>query len=120
MKLLLLIFTFNICSAQYKWTDYDTHFHVSGNISGYATSSYYYLTKKPVLSAFLGVLTGISIGMGKEYIYDKSMGRGTFSTYDIEANVKGAMTYGFFAFGTIGTIERRQQKLYEAKQLYGN
>jgi hypothetical protein len=108
MKLLLLIFCFNICSAQYKWTDYDTHVHASGMITGYATSSMYYVTKKAGLSTFIGVLTGVTFGLLKEYVYDKSMNRGTFSGVDIEADIKGSLTYGFFSFASINTAENHK------------
>lgn len=108
MKLLLLIFTFNICSAQYKWTDYDTHYHVSGSIAACTGAAMYIATKKPVLSTFLGCLTAFSIGMVKEYYYDKKLGKGYFSDRDIEANLKGSLFYSMYTAISIHELEKKQ------------
>ena len=120
MKLLLLIFCFNICSAQYKWTDYDSHYHACGNITGFATSSMYYVTKKAGLSTFIGILTGISVGLLKEYVYDKAMNKGTFSGIDIEADVKGSLIYGLVSFASINTGENHKLKIDTLKYQFND
>ena len=118
--LIALILSFNLCSAQIKWTDYDSHFHASGMITGYATSSMYYVTKKAGLSTFIGVLTGVTVGLLKEYVYDKAMNRGTFSGIDIEADIKGSLTYGFFSFASINTAENHKLKLDTLKYQFND
>jgi len=108
MKLLLLIFCFNICSAQYKWTDYDTHVHVSGNLTSGIASAFYYKTHRNILSclAASGIVSGI--GLGKEFIYDGYLKRGTKSAKDMDGNMRGIIIYGGFSFAITNGIEKKQ------------
>ena len=106
--LIALILSFNL-SAQIKWTDYDSHFHVSGVLTTGFSSTYYYFTQKKVLSVFFGISSSIFVSSLKEFIYDKHFNKGHYSNGDIDANGRGAITYGFFTFGSISDMEKQQQ-----------
>jgi hypothetical protein len=117
--LLTIILSINFCFAQDhgtfknpKWTDYDWHVNVTGNIAAQTTSSFYFLTGRKGLSALLGsaVAAVISI-VGKEYVYDKLMGRGTPSLKDIDGNITGIVLYTLPEMGAIDTWERKRLKL---------
>lgn len=119
MKTLLLILFPLLLTAQnhgtFKnptWTDYDWHVHISGNIAAKTTSSFYFITGKKGLSALLGSIVAASISIvGKEIIYDKMLGKGTFSKKDIDGDVTGIVLYTLPELGAIDTRERKLQKL---------
>ncbi len=94
-------------NAQRKWTDYDTHVHVSGNLTSGISSLLYAKTERNLLSnlAASGIVS--MIGLGKEYIYDGLMNKGTKSAIDMEANTKGIMIYFFFNITIVNNIEKR-------------
>lgn len=91
-------------SGNFKVTDFDLHYNISGALQTVSTSFYYWKTEKKTLSTFLGISTSILFGMIKEFAIDKQA-----SSSDIEADIKGSITYGFFTFGSITDIERKQQ-----------
>lgn len=91
-------------NGNFKITDADLHYHISGAIQTVSTSFYYWKTEKKALSTFLGISTSIFFGMIKEFAIDKQA-----SSSDIEHDIKGSLTYGFFTFGSISDMEKRQQ-----------
>ena len=108
MKLLLIILIPLFSFGQLKWTDYDSHYHVSGSIAACTGAAMYIATKKPVLSSFLGFITAFGIGIAKEYIYDKKLGKGQFSELDLEADLKGSLIFSMATAITIHRIEVKQ------------
>lgn len=44
---------------------------------------------KPTLSTWIGSVSMFGIGLGKEYIWDKKMGKGVFNKMDIADNAWG-------------------------------
>lgn len=94
------------------WTDYDWHVNVTGNIAAQTTSSFYFLTGRKGLSALIGAVVASAISIvGKEIIYDRAMGRGTFSKKDIDGNITGIILYTLPELGAIDTWERKKMKL---------
>ena len=113
MKLLLLILFPFLLSAQRKWTDYDTHVHVSGNLTSGISSLFYAKTERNLLSnlAASGIVSGI--GLGKEFIYDGYLNRGHKSAIDMEGNVKGIIIYFFFNITIVNSLEKKQFNNYQ-------
>jgi hypothetical protein len=116
--LLLILFPFLLAAQNHgtlknpTWTDYDWHVNVSGNIAAQTTSSFYFLTGRKGLSALIGSLVASAISIvGKEIIYDRAMGRGTFSKKDIDGNITGIILYTLPELGAIDTWERKKMKL---------
>jgi hypothetical protein len=117
-KLILALFTALTCYGQNhgtfknpKWTDYDSHVHASGFITGGVQSSVYYFTKKPWLAFLAGVATSLTVGVvGKEYIHDKYMSLGDFSRRDIDGDVTGTAMYALVTSGWINTIKTKREK----------
>ncbi len=82
--ILILLIAFGM-KAQENKTDV---LHVYGSWAGttlIGTSINHYLDR-PTLSTWLGGVTMFGIGLGKEYIWDKKMKRGTFNKNDIVLN----------------------------------
>lgn len=104
---ILILFAFSV-NAQRKWTDYDTHVHVSGNLTSGISSLIYAKTERNLLSnlAASGIVS--LIGLGKELVYDGYMNRGTKSAIDMEANTKGIMIYFFFNITIVHHVESKQ------------
>lgn len=110
MKTLLLILFPFLLQAQYKWTDYDTHVHISGNLTSGISSALYLKTERNLLSnlAASGIVS--MIGLGKELVYDGYLNRGTKSAIDMEANTKGILIYFFFSFTITNHLEKQKHK----------
>lgn len=117
MKLILLILFPFLLQSQRKWTDYDTHVHVSGNLTSGISSMLYAKTERNLLSnlAASGIVS--MIGLGKECIYDGLMNRGTKSAIDMEANTKGIMIYFFFNITIVHNVEMHNYKLLQYYEL---
>jgi hypothetical protein len=116
--LLLILFPFLLAAQNHgtlknpTWTDYDWHVNVSGNIAAQTTSSFYFLTGRKGISALIGAVVASVISIvGKEIIYDRAMGRGTYSLKDIDGDVTGIVLYTLPELGAIDTWERKKMKL---------
>lgn len=110
MKLLILILiTFSLNGQPLNSYPKDYHYHVQGSIllQGCITSFVYWKTERNVFSNFMGVIGALSIGLAKEYVYDKAMKRGTFSALDIEADVRGCLYGGVINSININVMERK-------------
>lgn len=107
MKLILLILFPLMLQSQRKWTDYDTHVHVSGNLTSGISSLLYAKTERNLLSnlAASGIVS--VIGLGKELIYDGYLGKGHKSAIDMEANTKGVMIYFFLNITIVNSLEKQ-------------
>lgn len=114
MKPLLLILFPCLVQAQYKWTDYDTHVHVSGNLTSGISSVIYAKSERNILSnlAASGIVS--FIGLSKELIYDGYLKMGDKSANDMEANLRGIIIYFSINICTLHSIEKKN---YEAYQL---
>lgn len=112
MKLILLILFPYLLHSQYKWTDYDTHVHVSGNLTSGISSLIYIKTERNILSnlAASGIVSGI--GLSKELFYDGYLNRGYKSALDMDGNVKGILIYFFWNISIVNTVERKQLNKY--------
>ena len=119
MKLLLLILFPFFLHSQRKWTDYDTHVHVSGNLTSGISSLIYAKTERNLLSnlAASGIVS--LIGLSKEYIYDGLMNKGTKSAIDMEANTKGIMIYFFFNITIVHHVEIKRIEFENYHNLSG-
>lgn len=87
-------------------TDYHCHYMGSVNLTAFATSSFYYLTDRPVLSAFLGTITSFAIGVTKEYAIDK-----TPSMMDLDGDGRGSAFGGVITFGVLDKIHKKRIQL---------
>ena len=127
---IIFILSINICFGQSMFnfskhpvTDYDAHYVVSANISSFFAASAYYITKRPLISGLIGIGASFLVGMGKEYIYDGMMHKGTKSNLDLEADAKGSANGGLLSFAIIDTMDKRKQKIdslkYQNLAIYG-
>lgn len=98
--------------------DYAKHYMVSVNLSSFVGSSTYYVTKRPLLSALTGLGASFLVGMGKEFIYDGMMGKGTKSEIDLDADLRGAIVGGFFTFGISNTIDKKRDKIDSLRYVF--
>ena len=105
--LILILLCFNL-SAQ---KDYDKHYIVSVNLSSFVGSSAYYFTKKPLISGLIGIGTSFLVGMGKEYIWDEKLGKGTKSGLDLDADLRGSLAGGLITFGVTDCIRKKKEKI---------
>ena len=108
---ILLILPFSLLSQQ----DYAKHYMVSVNLSSFVGSSTYYVTKKPLISALAGLGASFLVGMGKEFIWDERMGKGTKSGLDLDADLRGSLTGAFFTFVITNTIDKKRNTLDSLK-----
>ena len=115
MKTLLLILLTIGMNAQ---SDYEKHYIMSVNISSFVGSSTYYVTKRPLLSALTGLGTSFLVGMGKEFIYDGMMGKGTKSEIDLDADLRGSIVGSFFTFGISNTIDKKRDKIDSLRYVF--
>lgn len=117
MKLILLILIPFFSFSQIKWTDYDTHVHVSGNLTSGISSIIYAKSERNILSnlAASGIVS--FIGLSKELIYDGYLGLGDKSVNDMEGNLRGIIIYFSINICTLHSVEKRN---YEAYQLINN
>lgn len=99
-------------------SDYEKHYIMSVNLSSFVGSSTYYISKRPLLSALTGLGTSFLIGMGKEFIYDGMMGKGTKSEIDLDADLRGSIVGGFFTFGISNTIDKKRTKLDSLRYVF--
>lgn len=107
MKYFLLFISLNLFSQK----DYSQHYIVSVNMSSFFTSSVYFVTKKPLLSTAIGVVTSFGVGMAKEFIYDGYLGKGTKSMADLDADGRGSIVGGMFSFAIIDMIKKKQTRI---------
>lgn len=107
-----IVKTFTVGSKKINITDFDLHYHAGIAISGWASSSFYYITKRQVLSSFLGACVGTAAGIAKEEIWDRQMHRGTPSFKDKAATWAGS----FFVMLPFNIIIAEHRKKKEANQ----
>lgn len=90
--IILLLFPF-LLNAQLN--DKDKHYLAGVVISNWAGSSAYYFGAKPFKACLIGFTAGTLAGLGKEYIYDRQLGKGTFNKEDLLTTVWGSLAGTF-------------------------
>lgn len=104
-KILILLFVTFGMKAQID--DKSKHYVAGVVVSNWAGSTAYYFGAKPFKACLIGFGAGCLAGIGKEYIYDKAMDRGTFSKPDLEMTIWGSLVGSFCL--RVG-IDRNQKK----------
>lgn len=99
---LMLFAACHSCQGQTIRTDYKDHFLV-GTMAGMTGAVIDVKREKPVLSA---AVTGLSIAIYKEVIYDFAMDKGTFEVADILFTTAGAVATGLMVKGFIKLGDR--------------
>jgi len=92
-------------------TDYDAHVQGSMLIQTGATSVFYMLTEKNVLSNFLGSIFAVGVGMFKEEVIDRNFKMGTPSNLDKEADIRGAAYAGYINTINIHIFEKKRLRI---------
>lgn len=100
---------FNV--GKYVVTDYHAHYMGSVNLSSFISSSAYYITKRPLISGFIGLGLSFLITYTKEEVYDGMLGKGTNSISDKDGNGRGSAAGGLISFGIEDTLKRRKQNI---------
>jgi hypothetical protein len=68
------------------------------------------LRNRTFICSLIGASLATGVGLGKEYIYDRKLGRGTFSKMDIENNLRGVVL-GMFSINIIFDIKKKNHKI---------
>lgn len=90
IKLCTIICTMNACSVWQKIPDDTKHFAAGAAVTGITTTITYKLSGKKGLSLATGFVTGVAIGWGKEYIWDKQWNRGVCNVNDFYVTAWGS------------------------------
>lgn len=98
--------------------DYAKHYMISVNLSSFIGSSFYYITKKPLISAGIGLGTSFLIGKAKEDIWDGMMGKGVKSNDDLDGDGRGSLVGAFFTFGITNTIDKKRNTLDSLRYVF--
>lgn len=92
--------------GNYTVTDYHAHYMGSVNLTAFAASSFYYLTDRPVLSAFLGSVFAFGVGLLKEKAIDE-----TPSVMDLDGDGRGSVFGGTITVGVLDKIHKKRIQL---------
>lgn len=98
------------------FTDDNMHYLAGHGIAAGVGYSMHFFTNRPVLSCLAGFLTGTAIGVGKEYIYDKELNKGTFSVGDMATTAWGSLTGSLMLRVVIDVENRHNKKSFLFKQ----
>jgi hypothetical protein len=104
---ILLLLTFGVRGQTWDKDGDSKHYIAGVVISNWAGSSAYYFGAKPFKACLIGFAAGTLAGLGKEYIYDKQMNRGTFSKGDLTTTIWGSLV-GTFCLRI--ALDRNQKK----------
>lgn len=124
MKILFILFLTSlslICTSQTITLKDDSqgtlkHIWVSTAMAAGTTYLISYKVKNKTSCIFIGMGTSLLIGIGgKEFIYDKYMGRGVFSVEDIKDDAWGSLTGGI-----IGRVVIDFESVYPKKYKQNN
>lgn len=96
--IIMLLIPLQINLFPKQLTDDQLHYLAGLNITNVVGTATYLKTQKPGLSMLIGFLAGAAAGIGKEYIWDRAMGKGHFEIGDMTTTIWGSM---------IGTITVR-------------
>lgn len=110
MKRLLIILLFIPCLA-FSQTDRDKHMLVSAGLNIGITELTFQLTKRQGLSIGVGALSTFAIGYFKERVYDKEMGKGTYSNTDLADNGWGIVTSSLVMVVRFDLYNKKQEEL---------
>lgn len=94
MKKLLLLIPFITFGQDKKDLSDAYHVYASAGITHVVGNLVYYKTDKIGLSTFTGMASAFAVGLGKEYIWDKKLGKGVFNKQDIFFNGWGCLLGG--------------------------
>ena len=89
---LLIILLLPLSLFSQKDYSRDKHMLASAGINIVSTEICFQITKKQGLSIAVGTATSFLVGYLKERVYDKEMGKGTYSTLDLRDNAWGNIT----------------------------
>ena len=92
IKLLSILLLIPCLSFGQKDYSRDKHMLASAGINIVSTEICFQITKKQGLSIAVGTATSFLFGYLKERVYDKEMGKGTYSTLDLRDNAWGNLT----------------------------
>ena len=70
--------------------------------------------KKPLLSTLIGFTIGSLVGIGKEVIWDRKLGRGTYDKYDMFDTSWGSACGATFMIGAF-SYKNKKDKLNKLK-----
>ena len=90
MKTLILILLSFTLSGQSDKSDVK-HVYASLGLTVIGSEISYHYTKNVTKSLLMGSATALTIGLGKEFIYDRTLKKGTFSKMDIFFDVWGVL-----------------------------
>ena len=115
MKLILLILLSFSLSAQIPSDA--KHVYATCAITHFVGWGVYHKTEKPGLSCLIGMGSGMLVGLGKEYIWDKKLDKGTFSKLDLASDAWGCLIGGItlrcaIDWSEVGFIPRKKKNKY--------
>ena len=116
MKTLLLILLSFTLSAQKIPSD-AKHVYATCGITHAVGWVVQNKTDRPGLSCLIGMSSGMLVGLGKEYIWDRKLGKGEFSKLDIANDAWGCLLGGLtlrvaIDWKEVGFIPRKKKDKY--------
>lgn len=116
MKTLILILISFSLSGQKIPSD-AKHVYATCAITHFVGWGIYHKTDRIGLSCLSGMASGMLVGLGKEYIWDKKLGKGEFSKLDLTSDAWGCLLGGItlrvaFDFKQVGLIPRKKKNKY--------
>jgi hypothetical protein len=113
--LIILLLSTNILYSQKDYSS-TKHFYAGFTITCGSSLVVNHYIKKPLLSTLIGFTIGSLVGIGKEVIWDRKLGKGTYDKFDMWDTSWGSVCGATFMIGAFSyRIKKQKDKLNKLK-----
>ena len=116
--LIILLLSTNMLYSQKDYSS-TKHFYAGFTITCGSSLVVNHCIKKPLLSTLIGFTVGSLVGIGKEVIWDRKLGRGTYDKYDMFDTSWGSACGATFMIGAFSYRIKKQKNKLKNLQTYG-
>jgi hypothetical protein len=116
--LILLLLSTNMLYSQKDYSS-SKHFYAGFTITCGSSLVVNHYIKRPLLSTLIGFTIGSLVGIGKEVIWDRKLGRGTYDKFDMFDTSWGSACGATFMIGAFSYREKKQKDKLNNLQTYG-
>ena len=116
--LIILLLSTNMLYSQKDYSS-TKHFYAGFTITCGSSLLVNHCIKKPLLSTLIGFTVGSLVGIGKEVIWDRKLGRGTYDKYDMFDTSWGSACGATFMIGAFSYRIKKQKNKLKNLQTYG-
>ena len=116
--LIILLLSTNMLYSQKDYSS-TKHFYAGFTITCGSSLVVNHCIKKPLLSTLIGFTVGSLVGIGKEVIWDRKMGRGTYDKFDMWDTSWGSACGATFMIGAFSYRIKKQKNKLKNLQTYG-